>query len=89
MSALTRQAIIKAFGDLDEVAVAEIIATGATPDELAEAQGWASNDEALMNAGRSLPTGRVGLLLEIINRKSLEEDELQETPTQLETARRN
>jgi len=30
MSALTRQDIIKVFGDLDEVAIAEIIATGAT-----------------------------------------------------------
>lgn len=80
MSTLGRRDVIKAFGDLDEVVVAEIIATGATSAELAEAQAWASNDEALINAGRPLATGRVARLVEIINRKSREEEELQESP---------
>jgi hypothetical protein len=82
MSTLSRGDVIKAFGDLDEVVVAEIIATGATPAELAEAQAWASNDEALINAGRPLATGRVARLVEIINRKTREEEELQESPPQ-------
>lgn len=80
MSTLSRRDVVKAFGDLDEVIIAEIIATGASPAELAEAQAWASNDEALINSGRPLPTGRVGRLVEIIDKKAREEEELQETP---------
>jgi hypothetical protein len=56
----TRKEIIESLGELDDVPVAEIIATGATPQDLAEAESWLSNDEALINAGRPLPTGRIG-----------------------------
>jgi hypothetical protein len=62
----TRKEIIESLGELDDVTVAEIIATGATPQDLAEAESWLSNDEALINVGRPLPTGRVGQLVEII-----------------------
>ena len=46
--------------------IAEIIGTGATVDELAEAQAWIANDEPLMNAGKPLPNGRVGELIDIL-----------------------
>lgn len=73
MTQLTRDDVIKAVGEIDDVAIAEIIGTGATAEELAEAQAWLANDEPLMNAGRPLPTGRVGELVEIL--KELEQDE--------------
>jgi hypothetical protein len=47
------------LGELDDVIVAKIIATGATTEELAEAHAWLANDEPLMNAARPLPSGRV------------------------------
>ena len=73
MTRLTRDDVIKAIGETDDVAIAEIIGTGATAEELAEAQAWLANDEALINAGRPLPSGRVGELVEILS--ELEQDE--------------
>jgi hypothetical protein len=67
MRRITRDDAIKAVGGADDVAIAQIIGTGATVDELAQAQAWLANDEPLMNAGRPLPSGRVGELVEILN----------------------
>jgi hypothetical protein len=75
MTRLTRDDVIKAIGEADDVAIAEIIGTGATAEELAEAQAWLANDEALINAGRPLPSGRVGELVEILEELEQEEDE--------------
>ncbi len=47
--------------------VAEVIATGATQAKLAEAFGWASNDEALLGEGRHLPTGWVAALVDLLS----------------------
>jgi hypothetical protein len=66
MRRITRDDAIEAVGGADDVAIAQIIGTGATIDELAEAQAWLTNDEPLMNAGRQLPSGRVGELVEIL-----------------------
>ena len=73
MTQLTRDEIIKVVGQTDDVTVAEIIGTGATADELAEAQAWAVNDDPLLNAGRNLPTGRIRALIDIL--AELEPDE--------------
>jgi hypothetical protein len=67
MRRITREDAIKAVGGADDVAIAQIIGTGATIDELAEAQAWLANDEPLMNVGRRLPSGRVGELVEILS----------------------
>lgn len=69
MALLTRKDVIQTIGDVDDVTVADIIATGATAEELSEAQSWVINDEALLNTGRPLPTGRIGQLVEIIGRR--------------------
>jgi len=66
MKRVTRDDVIKAIGPADDVTIAEIIGTGATVDELAEAQAWIANDEPLMNAGKPLPNGRVGELIDIL-----------------------
>jgi hypothetical protein len=73
MQRVTREEVTKALGPVDDVTIAEIIGTGATTTELAEAQAWVVNDEPLMNAGKPLPSGRVGELIEILT--ELEPDE--------------
>jgi hypothetical protein len=75
MTSLTRKDVVALFGDLDDMVVADIIATGATAEELAEAHAWLASDEPLMNAGRPLPAGRVGHLVDIIAAISEEEAE--------------
>ena len=74
MNRITRDDVIKTLGPIDDVAIAEIIGTGATVDELAEAQVWLTNDEPLMNAGKKLPSGRVGELVEILEELGDEDD---------------
>jgi hypothetical protein len=66
MTRIAREDVIRTFGDIDDALIAEIIGTGATVEEMTEAQAWIDNDEALMNAGRPLPNGRVGELVEIL-----------------------
>jgi hypothetical protein len=75
MRRATREDVTKAFGPVDDVTIAEIIGTGATADELAEAQAWIANDEPLMNAGRPLPSGRVRDLIEILAEFDPNEDD--------------
>ena len=75
MTQLTREDVAKAIGDADDVTIAKIIATGATVDELAEAQAWLANDEPMMNAGRPLATGRVRELVDILSDLEPDDDE--------------
>jgi hypothetical protein len=66
MTRIAREDVIRTFGDIDDALIAEIIGTGATVEEMTEAQAWIDNDEALMNAGRPLPNGRVGELVDML-----------------------
>jgi hypothetical protein len=78
MRRVTRDDIAKVVGRADDVTIARIIGTGATVDELAEAQAWIANDEPLLNAGRPLATGRVRELLDIL--AELDPDEENDEP---------
>jgi len=80
MTRLTRHDIAEALGPLDDVTIAEIIGTGATVSELAEAQAWMANDEPLTNAGRPLATGCVRELIDILEELEPEEDEQEAGP---------
>ena len=75
MSIVTRKDVTAMLGELDDDDVTEIIATGTTAEELAEAHAWLGNDEPLMNAGRPLPSGRVARVVEIVAAISEEEAE--------------
>jgi hypothetical protein len=75
MRRLTRDDITNALGRLDDGIVAELIGTGATIDELAEAKAWLANDEPLMNAGRPLASGRVRELIEILAELDADEED--------------
>jgi hypothetical protein len=78
MKRVTRDDVTKAIGQVDDVTIAEIIGTGATANELAEAHAWIANDEPLMNAGKRLPSGRVGELVEILTELEPDEDDIKE-----------
>ena len=73
MQPLTRKDVTAALGDLDDITLVEILNSGATIDELAEAQAWLANDEPLMNIGKPLAAGRVGRLVDLL--KNVEADE--------------
>jgi hypothetical protein len=66
MTRLTRDDVVRAVGLVDDATIAEIIGTGATGEELAEAQAWMINDGPLLNAGKPPPSGRVRELIDIL-----------------------
>jgi hypothetical protein len=72
---ITRDDVTKAISDADDVTIAQIIATGATTDELAEALAWMANDEPMLNAGRPLATGRVRELVDILSELEPDDDD--------------
>jgi hypothetical protein len=74
MTSLIRKDLVALIGDVDDTVIAEIIATGATAEELSEAHAWLANDEPLMNAGRPLPGGRVARLVDIMAAINEEEE---------------
>ena len=75
MTQLTREDVAKAIGAIDDGTIAEIIGTGATTHEFAEALAWLANDEPMMNSGRPLATGRVRELVDILSDLEGDEDE--------------
>ena len=75
MATLTREDVVAVLGPVEDSLVAEILGTGASPEELAEAYAWFTNDEALMNAGRPLASSRVGRLIDILEAAEEDEDE--------------
>lgn len=66
MAALTRDDIVGVLKPAEDTVVAQILAMAATKEEFAEAYAWTQNDEALMNTGRKLPSGRVGQIAALL-----------------------
>ncbi|MGQ9370995.1 hypothetical protein [Azospirillum sp. ST 5-10] len=63
---LIRDQVIEICGNLDDMRIANIIATGASPAELMEARTWLASDDYLGgDLGRSA-SGRVARLVEIL-----------------------
>ena len=65
--AMTRDEVVSVLGPVDEAMVAEIIATGASAEELREAWVWLNEDEALMGEGRPLPGTRIAALIDLLD----------------------
>ena len=63
---LTLQDVTSVLGPTDAALAAEIVATGATPAELAEAWAWVNSDEAMIGEGRHLPAGMVATLVDLL-----------------------
>lgn len=80
MQRLSRDDVSKAVSRADDVAIAQIIGTGATIEELAEAQAWLANDEPMINDLRPLAQGRVRELVDILSEldEAGDEDEVSE-----------
>ncbi len=68
MATLTREAVRRVLGPVDNALLAELASVGASEQELAEAHAWVMNDDALVNDFRPMPTGRVAELVEVLNR---------------------
>jgi hypothetical protein len=79
MTQLTHDDVIKAVSEVDDVTIAKIIGTGATAEELAEAQAWIVNADALLKAGKPPPTGRVRELIDILSELEPDEDDDEES----------
>ena len=75
MRRLSRDDVTKAVSGADDVTIAEIIGTGATIEELAEAQAWLANDEPMINDLRPLAHGRVRELVDILSELDESRDE--------------
>jgi hypothetical protein len=75
MTRLSRDDVAKAVDGADDVTIAQIIGTGATAEELAEAQAWLANDEPMINDLRPLAQGRVRELVDILSELNEQDDE--------------
>jgi hypothetical protein len=75
MRRLSRDDVAKAVDRACEVTIAQIIGTGATIEELAEAQAWLANDEPLINDLRPLAHGRVRELVDILSELDISEED--------------
>jgi len=75
MKRISRDDVMAAIGQVDDATIAEIIGTGATVEELAEAKAWIANDEPLMNIGKPLATGKVRELVDILSELEPDEDD--------------
>ncbi|WLB55195.1 hypothetical protein [Bradyrhizobium japonicum] len=80
MRRLSRDDVVKTVDRADEVTIAQIIGTGATVEELAEARAWLANDEPMINDLRPLAHGRVRELVDILS--ELEEDSDEQGPAE-------
>ena len=67
MIPLTKEAVVRILGPTEDHLIAELLATGCTEEELAQAYVWLTNEEALVKAGQPFPSGRVAELIEIID----------------------
>lgn len=72
--AMSSAEVTAILGPIDETLVAEIISTGATKDELAQAWCWQNCDDALIKAGRPLPSGKVAELADLLSPERDEPD---------------
>ena len=64
---MTREEIQAVLGPVDDTLLAEIAATGASAQELSQAWAWLNAEDALVNDGRPLPSGRVAALVELLS----------------------
>ena len=62
---LPRKDVLSVVGLVDDVMIIEIIATQATL--LESRQAWVNTDEALVNEGRPLPSGRTAELVDLLS----------------------
>jgi hypothetical protein len=72
---LTREETRALVGPADDATLTAIMSLGLTRAELAEARAWVENDEAMLNEGRRVPTGRVAEVIALLKEKDEQEEE--------------
>ena len=72
---LTREETRALVGPADDATLTAIMSLGPTRAELAEARAWVENDEAMLNEGRRVPTGRVAEVIALLKEKDEQEEE--------------
>jgi hypothetical protein len=63
---MIREDVISVLGPIEDEAIAEIVASGASMEGLRETWAWANGDEALMGQGCPLPGTKVGKLIDLL-----------------------
>ena len=63
---ITKEEIRQVLGPVEDGFAAEIVATGASFQDLMEAWAWLNSDEALINEGHHLPSPRVAELVAML-----------------------
>ena len=63
------------IGPSDDATLSAIMGLGLTRAELSEARAWFENDEAMLNEGRRVPTGRVAEVIALLQEKGGQQDE--------------
>jgi len=79
MARMSRDDVVDVLGRVDDLTVAEIIATGASREDLAEAQAWVTDDQALIAHGKPVAVGQVVRLVEILACRQEDEEALLES----------
>jgi len=64
---MTAGTVVSILGPVDAGLIAEVVATDASPEELAQAFAWLNSDEALIGEGRHLPDGKVAELVDLLS----------------------
>lgn len=76
-NALNREAVERVLGPVDGALAAQLIAIGATEQELREANAWSVDNDTPVNEFRPFPSGRVAELIEILETpRDVEPDEV-------------
>jgi hypothetical protein len=76
MDALTREDIIKTAGVHDETLIVRIMETGASKEDIADAVGWLTNDEAMAEARRHRPTGLADQVFDILDAARIDDGDV-------------
>lgn len=74
MAAATREDVIRLFGEIDEMTVDRVLATGSDVGELREARGWIDGDEALEQTLGEPSSARVTRVIDLVQ-AYIEEEE--------------
>ncbi|MFO7298025.1 MAG: hypothetical protein DIU57_006275 [Pseudomonadota bacterium] len=73
---MTREDVLHVLGPVDDHLIVEILATGATREELEEAYAWLHANDVLGPQLRRQPTGKVAELCEILEGEEEEPDRM-------------
>ena len=72
---IMKEDVIRLFGDLDDRAVVEILAIGASWEQLEEAAMWNENEDDIMAASRRPLVGAPAKVYEILSREQQRSDD--------------